>query len=86
MADAGHPPADDLILLLISNPCRAFQRGERSEPVYSVGSATEDFSALRYLRQKLSGLPLYEKLDLVADPDEPRDLFGMLLRAGLQAA
>lgn len=86
MTDAGHPPADDLILLLISNRCRAFQRGERSKPVYSVGSATEDFSALRYLRQKLSGLPLYEKLDLVADPDEPRDLFGMLLRAGLQAA
>ena len=46
----------------------------------SVGFATEDFSALRYVRDKLSGTSLYENLDLLADPDEPRDLFGMLLR------
>ncbi len=46
----------------------------------SVGFAVEDFSALRYVRDKLAGTGLYEKLDLLADPDEPRDLFGMLLR------
>ena len=46
----------------------------------SVGFATEDFSALRYVYDKLRGSTCYEKLDLVADPDEPRDLFGMLLR------
>ncbi|WP_455274961.1 ornithine cyclodeaminase [Rhizobium herbae] len=49
----------------------------------SVGFATEDFSALRYVRDKLSGTSLYENLDLLADPDEPRDLFGMLLRRKL---
>lgn len=47
----------------------------------SVGFATEDFSALRYVRSKLAGTAFFEELDLVADPDEPRDLFGMLLRA-----
>ena len=47
----------------------------------SVGFAVEDFSALRYVRSKLSQHPFYEDLDLLADPDEPRDLFGMLLRA-----
>ena len=47
----------------------------------SVGFATEDFSALRYVRQKLQEHGCFENLDLVADPDEPRDLFGMLLRA-----
>ncbi|KQU83896.1 ornithine cyclodeaminase [Ensifer sp. Root31] len=47
----------------------------------SVGFATEDFSALRYVRDKLQEHPLFENLDLLADPDEPRDLFGMLLRA-----
>ncbi len=47
----------------------------------SVGFATEDFSALRYVRDKLAATGLYEELDLLADPDEPRDLFGMLLRA-----
>ncbi|KKX30787.1 ornithine cyclodeaminase [Rhizobium sp. LC145] len=46
----------------------------------SVGFATEDFSALRYVRDKLAGTSLYENLDLLADPDEPRDLYGMLLR------
>lgn len=47
----------------------------------SVGFATEDFSALRYVRDKLRGTAYFENLDLLADPDEPRDLFGMLLRA-----
>jgi ornithine cyclodeaminase len=46
----------------------------------SVGFAIEDFSALRYVRDKLQATGLYEELDLLADPDEPRDLFGMLLR------
>ena len=46
----------------------------------SVGFATEDFSALRYVRDKLRDTGFYEQLDLLADPDEPRDLYGMLLR------
>jgi ornithine cyclodeaminase len=46
----------------------------------SVGFAIEDFSALRYVRDKLQSTGLYDSLDLLADPDEPRDLFGMLLR------
>ena len=47
----------------------------------SVGFAIEDFSALRYVKEQLDRTGLYEELDLLADPDEPRDLFGMLLRA-----
>ena len=47
----------------------------------SVGFAIEDFSALRYVRDQLWTTGLYEELDLLADPDDPRDLFGMLLRA-----
>jgi ornithine cyclodeaminase len=47
----------------------------------SVGFAIEDFSALRYVRRCLRDFPMFEQLDLLADPDEPRDLFGMLLRA-----
>jgi ornithine cyclodeaminase len=50
----------------------------------SVGFATEDFSALRYVRDRLPETGFYEELDLLADPDEPRDLFGMLLRAGTE--
>lgn len=47
----------------------------------SVGFAIEDFSALRYLRDRLKDEKFYEELDLLADPDEPHDLFGMLLRS-----
>jgi ornithine cyclodeaminase len=47
----------------------------------SVGFATEDFSALRYVRDKVLQTPFYEMLDMLADPDDPRDLFGMILRA-----
>ncbi|OWK25676.1 hypothetical protein AJ87_07765 [Rhizobium yanglingense] len=52
----------------------------------SVGFATEDFSALRYVRDKLSANSRFQNLDLVADPDEPRDLFGMLMRHQARAA
>jgi ornithine cyclodeaminase len=52
----------------------------------SVGFATEDFSALRYVRDQLARTGQYVELDLMADPDEPRDLFGMLLRADRKAA
>jgi len=47
----------------------------------SVGFAIEDFSALRYVRSKLAETGLYDNLDMIADPDDPRDLFGMILRA-----
>ncbi|MCD2176950.1 ornithine cyclodeaminase [Rhizobium sp. C1] len=52
----------------------------------SVGFAVEDFSALRYVRRKLAETGLYEDLDLLADPDEPRDLYGMLMRAKMPRA
>ncbi len=45
-----------------------------------VGFAIEDFSALRYLLDQLKDTGRYQDLDMVADPDDPRDLFGMILR------
>ncbi|THD76424.1 ornithine cyclodeaminase [Thalassobius vesicularis] len=47
----------------------------------SVGFAIEDFSALRYVHAKVEGTDFAEPLDMLADPDDPRDLFGMLQRA-----
>ena len=47
----------------------------------SVGFAIEDFSALRFVRDMLDSHPHFDRLDLLADPDDPRDLFGMLTRA-----
>ena len=47
----------------------------------SVGFAIEDFAALRYIHSKLAETGHFEQLDMIADPDDPRDLFGMILRA-----
>lgn len=44
----------------------------------SVGFAIEDFSALRFLRDSVSGTGLLHEIDLVAAPDDPKDLFGMV--------
>ncbi|MEL7211788.1 MAG: ornithine cyclodeaminase [Pseudomonadota bacterium] len=48
----------------------------------SVGFATEDFSALRYIRDQLERTGHFVELDMLADPDDTRDLFGMVQRAG----
>ncbi len=44
-----------------------------------VGFAVEDFSALCWLADQLG--PGSSMLDMIADPDDPRDLYGMLMRA-----
>ena len=44
----------------------------------SVGFAIEDFSTLRYLHALLQTGPDVAMLDLIPEPDDPRDLFGML--------
>lgn len=43
----------------------------------SVGFAINDFSALRCCRDATAGSPLQASLDLVADPDDPKDLFSL---------
>ncbi|MEM9636297.1 MAG: ornithine cyclodeaminase [Pseudomonadota bacterium] len=59
--------------------------GRRSEEQItlfdSVGFAIEDFSALRYVRDQIEETRLFHPLDLLADPDDPRDLFVMLQRS-----
>ena len=52
----------------------------------SVGFAIEDFSALRYVYERIREAGTYVDLDLIADPDDSRDLFGMLMRAAPGAA
>ena len=59
--------------------------GRRSEAQItlfdSVGFAIEDFSSLRYIRDLIQGTDFFNPLDMLADPDDPRDLYGMLKRA-----
>jgi ornithine cyclodeaminase len=46
-----------------------------------VGFAIEDFAALRYVHARVQGTGFVQNLDMIADPDDPRDLYGMLMRA-----
>jgi ornithine cyclodeaminase len=47
----------------------------------SVGFAIEDFSSLRYVARAMKQTGFCDQLDMIADPDDPRDLFGMVMRA-----
>ncbi len=44
----------------------------------SVGFAVEDVCALKYLREDVVGTDYAVEIDLVADPDDPKDLFGLV--------
>lgn len=44
----------------------------------SVGFAIEDFATLRFLADRVRGTDFATDLDLIADPADPRDLFGLL--------
>lgn len=44
----------------------------------SVGFAIADFSALRYLRDATAGTPMQTHIDLIADPEDPKDLFSLV--------
>lgn len=44
----------------------------------SVGFAIEDFSALRFVEQAVRGTSFFDVLDLVPEPDDPKDLFGLV--------
>jgi ornithine cyclodeaminase len=44
----------------------------------SVGFAIEDFSALRFVRDAVNGTEFFVEIDLVASPEDPKDLFGLV--------
>lgn len=44
----------------------------------SVGFAIEDFTALCYLEKAVEDRGFYEEIDLIADPEDPKDLFGLI--------
>ncbi|MEO0399214.1 MAG: ornithine cyclodeaminase [Pseudomonadota bacterium] len=48
----------------------------------SVGFAIADFSALRYVHQKVLDEDLFDALSLIPDPADPRDLYGMIQAGG----
>jgi len=78
--DADHEVTE--IWQVLSGQAEGRKSAEQITLFDSVGFAIEDFSALRYVRDQIAETGLFQPLDLLADPDDPRDLFGMLQRAG----
>ncbi len=66
---------------VITGKAKGRTSGDQITLFDSVGFATEDFSALRYVHDQLEATGHFDELDMIADPDDPRDLFGMVQRA-----
>jgi ornithine cyclodeaminase len=77
--DEGHPVTEMWEVIAGRAPGRV--SGRQITLFDGVGFAIEDFSALRFVRDRIRGTGLYAEVDLLADPDDPRDLYGMLMRA-----
>ena len=78
--EADHPVTE--IWQVLTGQAKGRRDAQQITLFDSVGFAIEDFSALRYVRDQIAETGLFQPLDLLADPDDPRDLFGMLQRAG----
>ena len=82
--DDGHPVTE--LWQVITGQISGRREASQITLFDSVGFAIEDFSALRYVRDQLDRTGHYIDLDMLADPDDPRDLFGMVGRAVENAA
>ncbi|WP_435231664.1 ornithine cyclodeaminase [Pseudopelagicola sp. nBUS_20] len=74
-----HPVTEFWRVITGSEPGR--QDSRQTTLFDGVGFAIEDFSALRYIRDQVHVTPYHVNLDMLADPDDPRDLYGMLVRS-----
>ncbi|MEO1161069.1 MAG: ornithine cyclodeaminase [Pseudomonadota bacterium] len=77
--DEDHPVTE--LWQVITGKTKGRTSGDQITLFDSVGFATEDFSALRYVHDQLEATGHFDELDMIADPDDPRDLFGMVQRA-----
>ncbi len=80
--DADHPVTE--LWQVIANRAEGRKSDRQITLFDSVGFATEDFSALRFIHDQLETTGHFVELDMLADPDDPRDLFGMVKRADVE--
>ncbi|RCS22293.1 ornithine cyclodeaminase [Phyllobacterium salinisoli] len=81
--DADHPVTELWEVIAGEKPGRVSPR--QITLFDSVGFAVEDFSALRFVRDMVQGTPFYRDIDLIANPADPRDLFGLLAKTSSAA-
>ncbi|OIN06591.1 ornithine cyclodeaminase [Oceanisphaera psychrotolerans] len=74
--DKNHPVTE--MWQVITGQAEGRQTADQITVFDGVGFATEDFSALRYIRAQLERTGHYVELDFLADPVDTRNLFGMV--------
>ena len=62
-------------------PCVSVQPKLKLTLHFGMERLLQDFAALRWVRSKLGETGFFTQLDMIGDLDDPRDLFGMILRA-----
>ena len=77
--DKGHPTTE--LWRVITGQAQGRRDDKQITLFDSVGFAIEDFSSLRYIHKAIQGTAYFSRLDMLADPNDPRDLFGMLDRS-----
>ncbi|MBV7363277.1 ornithine cyclodeaminase [Actinomycetaceae bacterium TAE3-ERU4] len=48
----------------------------------SVGFGIEDFTVLRYIHEKMADSAYMEEIDIIADPENPKDLYSLIAAQG----
>ncbi|WP_033406453.1 ornithine cyclodeaminase [Kiloniella laminariae] len=82
--DADHPVTE---LWEIIQGKSDWKKGRKNVVLFdSVGFAIEDFSALRYVKDLLLKTDHFQLLDMIAEPEDPRNLYGLLQRSHQSAA
>ena len=81
--DAEHPVTE--LWQVLDDTVKGRQTPDQITVFDGVGFAVEDFSALRWLSIQVANGASSEIIDLIADPDDPRDLYGMTRRFAVRA-
>ena len=81
--DADHPVTE--VWQVLTGTTEGRKDPDRITVFDGVGFAIEDFASLSWLQRKLGNRAAAQNLDLIADPNEPRDLYGMVRRFMSQA-
>ena len=76
--DAEHPVTE--LWQVLNGSIKGRQTPGQITVFDGVGFAIEDFTALRWLSIQVANGASSEIIDLIADPDDPRDLYGMTRR------
>lgn len=80
---ADHPVTE--IWRVLNGQAKGRTKADQITMFDGVGFAIEDHSALRWLSDQVANGAPHEVIDLIADPDSPRDLYGMTRRFAARA-